>query len=589
MVISLVLAACQQAAGSQTAHSDPVEEQPYCITSPVSGWAYYRNRAIHLSMNTRSQDIDWFIENEDFIGRGNNLSVLLREGVKKITAVYKNRQYSVDIEVFNDIPAPLEERRYNIAPPELNLEISPGNYYPSVVSFDGTAALLSVLVDDTSLSPRLPEDSPSSAGGPGLTRDFRMEIPDSVLQELKNGSLFRTRSPSFRLAEDYEVGNIRQIKVLDTTNQYNEPHIVDVKLYHIGEKYTLWLRNGVSYNSSAFSQIKTKLDSVIMPRLNALWGDFADIDGDGKIAIVFSDTINSENVALGYFNPLDMLLSGEASDNSFINKMDVVYIAFPSNDPLSSFNVNAILATIAHEITHAITYSQKTYNKILQGVEVNREELFLDEGLSHLSETLCGFGVSGGNILFLNRYFENPQDYSFCTPNRAGQNDSTGMRGAMSLLLSWIFWNKGGMSVDRGDPGLLSDNGGITFLKNLLQNNLTGWNGLSDVLDETIEYVFGGFAYALNRHRALGDTYAYVVDPHTGEPLEFSNNMGIISYHGTPYNISMKTPVSAGETITTLPWSFFLLPPVQFSSESVIKVKTGFTLGKSIFSFIKYP
>jgi hypothetical protein len=92
-------------------------------------------------------------------------------------------------------------------------------------------------------------------------------------------------------------------------------------------------------------------------------------------------------------------------------------------------------ATVAHELAHLSTFTGKTWSRIRDGqLQAPREELFLEEGWSHLTESLLGFGVSGGNIRFFERFLNNTSMYSFCGPNRLGQNDSAGMRGAISFF-----------------------------------------------------------------------------------------------------------------------------------------------------------
>lgn len=67
-----------------------------------------------------------------------------------------------------------------------------------------------------------------------------------------------------------------------------------------------------------------------------------------------------------------------------------------------------ISATLAHEYTHAINFSNKTWTHLLNSnSKSDVMETFLDEGLSHLTESLCGFGISGGNVIFINYYLKN--------------------------------------------------------------------------------------------------------------------------------------------------------------------------------------
>ena len=378
--------------------------------------------------------------------------------------------------------------------------------------------------------------------------------------------------------------------VLDTTNQYSTPHKVQATLSFIEDKYTIWLPDGVSVNMGAINQCRQKLNTVIIPRLSSIWGDWSDVDGDGRIAILFSKTINDEEVCLGYFNALDIFKANDEEDDSNINKMDIIYAGLPDTQVnTSAYNYNTISATLAHELSHLFTYSQKTYKKIQAGILMNREELFLDEGISHLIENLCGFGVSGGNIAILSKYFENTQDYSFYLPNRLGQADSNGLRGAICLFLSWMFWKQGGITIDASNPWKIYDAGGIGFLRRLMEDNFTGLATLNSVLGKPLDQVYADFVYDMNRQRAEGSLYNYKEDPHSKEPIEFYNNMGNFTYQNKIYSLDIKTPVEANQIINTIPWSFFLIPPVQIEDESLAKISSTYTMGKLFLSVVKAP
>lgn len=216
-----------------------------------------------------------------------------------------------------------------------------------------------------------------------------------------------------------------------------------------------------------------------------------------------------------------------------------------------------------------------------------RETVFLDEGLCHLSENLCGYGLSGGNILFLNKYFEDTASFSFCAPNSNGETDSAGTRGAVCLFLSWLFWKQGGMSWDSVDQGKVFDSGGINFLKKLVNSNEIGWNSIGGILGKTMDELFLDFVYDLNKERVNTGTYSYKMDPHTGEPVEFYNNMGDLSFRGRNYNISVKNSISYGDLTSTLPWSFGFLEPVIVENESVLNINCTLTMGKTIYSMIR--
>ncbi|MDR0878608.1 MAG: hypothetical protein LBN21_11185, partial [Treponema sp.] len=313
---------------------------------------------------------------------------------------------------------------------------------------------------------------------------------------------------------------------------------------------------------------------------------WADVNHDGKISLLFSQSINTEKKATGFFNSDDLYQRNNdtASEayNPYSNEADIIYMAVPEEDDNSSYSKDTILATIAHELTHTINYTQKTYNNN----EMNIEEIFLDEGWSHLSENLCGLGISGGNIYFLEEYFKNMANFSFCTANKLGQYDSAGMRGAMTLFLSYLFWKAGGMEIDSNNMGNVIDRGGIAFLKRMVKLDETGWNSIGTAYGNSlIEELFMEFSYDLNRKRITNEYFDYRTDPYTGEAIEFFTNMKIVS--NDTYRVVSPRIILNTEMTTLLPWSISYFTPLTLIENSKLKITSYSVNGSVFFNLLK--
>jgi hypothetical protein len=273
---------------------------------------------------------------------------------------------------------------------------------------------------------------------------------------------------------------------------------------------------------------------------------------------------------VGFFNPADFFKRNTDSSSSVYNpasnEMDIIYVAVPDSQNGSSYSPDSIIATIAHELTHASTFSEKTWKRLASGnADAPREELFLDEGWSHLTENLCGYGVSGGNIKFLRRYVDDTAAYSFCEANRYGQDDSAGMRGAMTLFLSWLFWRQGGMTWDSADPTRLVDSGGIAFLRRMLASSTTGWESIGQAYGESTDTLFQAMLAEINHARMRGSVYHFKPDPISGEPLDCFPNMGSeASYVGLP----KAYPLSEAQSL--LPWSYMPFEPCLMERDAAL-------------------
>ncbi|GHU54634.1 hypothetical protein FACS189442_1160 [Spirochaetia bacterium] len=361
------------------------------------------------------------------------------------------------------------------------------------------------------------------------------------------------------------------------------PHEYESEMIYSGNRYIIWKTGDTVISAETLNYITGKLDELVMPRVTAIWGEWADVDQNNKITLLFSRSINTENKATGFFNSDDLysrdIDTASGAYNPYSNEADIIYLAAPEEGSDSSYSKETILATIAHELTHVINYTQKTYrnNEFI-------EEVFLDEGWSHLSENLCGLGISGGNIYFLEEYFRNTANFSFCTANKSGQYDSAGMRGAMTLFLSYLFWKSGGMEIDNAGMGGVIDTGGIAFLKKMVGLEETGWTSIGTAYGNSIDDLFLEFSHDLNKNRINPEDFNYKTDPYTGEAIEFFSKMRIAS-DGTD---RMVNPQIINTKITTLlPWSICYFEPLVLADSSRIKVKSESVSGSVFFNLLK--
>ncbi|MDR2921857.1 MAG: hypothetical protein LBU85_00785 [Treponema sp.] len=412
-----------------------------------------------------------------------------------------------------------------------------------------------------------------------LLRDFHAAMPKSPDIAVSQNQAINTRKG--RLSNIGITGGKRTFFVINTKTQLALPHEIQAELFYQSDALSVWLPEGYNMsNSLIFDDCIQRIETIVLPRIENLWGKSADIDGDGRIALLFSHTLNDEQVAIGFFNPSDFFKRNEDTHsdayNYASNEMDIIYVAIPDTEPNSSYSLQNVIATIAHELTHACTFTSKTYNRILNGdSNAKREDLFLDEGLSHLTENLCGFGVSGGNVRFLKRFLEDTSMYSLCGPNRIGQNDSAGMRGAMTLFLSWLFWKSGGMSWDASNQILLNDKGGILFLRKLANSAKTGLDNIENSFGKPVYLLFNEMLDEINRYRMTGRSFNYITDPITNEAVDFFVNMGALHYSDNAEPVIIGFPVSGSAygANTLLPWSFIFFDPFTNNNDMLLTIK----------------
>jgi hypothetical protein len=196
-------------------------------------------------------------------------------------------------------------------------------------------------------------------------------------------------------------------------------------------------------------------DEVVFPSAASRFGQASDVDGDGRFTVLLSSWLT--RLAGGKLS-VDGFVRGADLDSTlgepFGNRCDMMYLS-------TSLKAGPHLRTIvAHEYTHAVTFSRKALSGAAIGLE---EEGWLDEALAHLVEDDLGFSKS--NIDYrVSAFLSNPERYRLVVDDYYAANlfRSHGNRGATYLFLRWC--------VDRYGPGLVdalvrSDRRGVENLE----------------------------------------------------------------------------------------------------------------------------
>ena len=504
-----------------------------------------------------SDDIEWTSSIDGVIGKENGISVFLSEGNHLISAKCITTGECATIKLSIQKRVNENTKIFLFIENERTIMIDKGRWKSALYALNGSAK--NVQINKIS----------SSSYMSHTKRNYI--IQRDIVANYNSKSIPIRVTNSYRFAKSqYEIGQEKEFFVLNTKNQMDLPHTVKAKLLDYGERWTFWIpADDSAIDVQLLKECMQNFENIILPRLTLYWGEWDDIDGDEKIAILASPSINEEKIAVGFFNQSDFFKKNtdihSEEYNPYSNEMDIIYIATPCNEN-DDYSVASISATIAHELTHAITFSKKTFSKIKDGnINAKREDVFLEEGYAHLSETLCGFGESGGNKQCIERYAQYPNGFSLCGKNYLGQDDSIERRGAMTLFLSWIFWNCGGITWNGSVP---VDSGGISFLQNMMNQNIFGWESIGVAIGKNIDAVFKDFIFAALQNNIL--CTENMSDKITGEKL----------YHSFD-GFSLKDfPIEI-----ILPYSFCVLKEVeQVENNNIILNLHADTITGSIFA-----
>lgn len=133
---------------------------------------------------------------------------------------------------------------------------------------------------------------------------------------------------------------------------------VELKVVGIGEKYTLWANSSLDYQGE-YDFVGEEFDSVICDMFTNMFGEWYDVDGDGKVGLLIYELWDGKT---GYVNTYDM----------WKNEIDCVN--------LNCNYLDTINATLAHEFTHLLSYSQRKYFF----------DTWIEEGIATIAEDIYG-------------------------------------------------------------------------------------------------------------------------------------------------------------------------------------------------------
>ena len=194
------------------------------------------------------------------------------------------------------------------------------------------------------------------------------------------------------------------------------------------------------------------------------FGQENDIDGNGKIIVVFSHELTDG--LLGYFNPQDKYSSSSANTS---NEGDIIYVTTDSD--YQGSNGNIIKATLAHELQHMI-YFDEHYNR---GATITYT--WLNEALSQAAE-------------YYNGYTENHDNWirNFLDPG----SGHGGWHG-----LSLTYWTDDNYGYGAVFIRYLIDQYGDATIKNMCSTDKKGIAAVEAATKDSFNDIFANFTKAL--------------------------------------------------------------------------------------------
>jgi hypothetical protein len=246
------------------------------------------------------------------------------------------------------------------------------------------------------------------------------------------------------------------------------------------------------FDDADLQAFAASFDEVVYPTVTGAYGQASDLDGNGRVAILFTPTVNrltprgAEGFVGGFFYGLDLL------DRSGSNLGEVFYAVVP--DPEGLFSdarakgkiLQVVPAILAHEFQHMIHFNERV---LKLGAE-RTEALWLSEGLAQMAEELVARAYDArGNFLGAKHF-------------RDGNDDRARRYLARTDSASLIVATGQGNLAERGGAWLFvlyvwDVDGQWDVLARMTQTTLSGTANVSAVTAQPWKQVFAGWGAAL--------------------------------------------------------------------------------------------
>ena len=252
---------------------------------------------------------------------------------------------------------------------------------------------------------------------------------------------------------------------------------VEGKLVAVGARIQIYVDSEdlAKVQTSTLREILQTFDQAIYPLALKEFGLAKDVDGDGRFTVLISSRLS--RLAGGKVQ-VDGFVRGTDFDlqmnRPYGNRCDMMYLA-------ARLEAGPHLRTVlAHEYTHAVTFSRKALAD--DGTRVGAEEEgWLDEAIAHLVEDRHGFSRSNLDYR-VSAFLSQPERYRLVVEDYYAENlfRGHGNRGGTYLFLRWC--------VDTYGPDLI---GG------LIGSKRRGMSCLEDATGSTFASLYRRWSVAM--------------------------------------------------------------------------------------------
>lgn len=213
-----------------------------------------------------------------------------------------------------------------------------------------------------------------------------------------------TALPSSVRVGDTVTVNVNGVDACDNPTNHGA-RVVAIGTHSIVLADTANPANG--FTDADYQRYATRFDTLVYPVDVGAFGAPTDIDGNGRVALIFTSEVNkltppdADAYVGGFTFSRDLFpIVGNQFGGSCPSSNEGEYFYLLTPDPLGTINGNKrtagfvdtnTTAVIAHEFQHLINASRRMYVNTADDFE----ETWLDEGLSHIAEELLFYHEAG--------------------------------------------------------------------------------------------------------------------------------------------------------------------------------------------------
>ena len=209
------------------------------------------------------------------------------------------------------------------------------------------------------------------------------------LRETAADNGLRLGPPGARLTQDSRqgVGSSREFWIYDFNTGSNSRALITATLRAAGVRCNVYMDDAspVQLTAAQLLQLVNAWDSAIYANVTAIFGVPTDVDGNGRVNLLFSPRLgqfSGGSYIGGYFDSTDLY---SRAQRQYSNECELLYlntllITQNQQDIRLAFNV------LPHELQHLINFRFR----------LGQDWVSVDEGLSGLAESLAGYGLNNG-------------------------------------------------------------------------------------------------------------------------------------------------------------------------------------------------